>query len=72
MYVYVEWVEKLWAVGFYTPLGRWIEESNYSSPEKAAARTNYLNGGSASKRFTEKDFTLFCDYEPMKSDNEID
>jgi len=66
MYVFVESEEELWTVGFYTPNGRWMSESDHSSSEKAAARTNYLNGGSASKRFTEKDFTLFCDYEPTK------
>ena len=71
MYVFVESEEGLWTVGFYAPLGRWISESAHLDKEKAAARTRYLNGGSISKRFTEKDFTLFCDYEPMKSDNEI-
>jgi len=69
MYVFVESEEELWTVGFYDPLGRWMSESDHSSSEKAAARTNYLNGGSISTRFTEKDFTLFCDYELTKSND---
>jgi len=64
MYVYAEWEEGLWTVGFYTPDREWMSESDHSDREKAAARTNYLNGGT---QFTEKSFTLFCDYEPTKS-----
>ena len=35
----------LWTVGFYTPQGDWVPESDHNSPEEAAARVHYLNGG---------------------------
>lgn len=45
-YVYVKSKgEQLWTVGFYEPSGQWHAESDHDTPEKAAARVNYLNGG---------------------------
>lgn len=46
MYIYRE-VERnrVWTVGFYDPKGEWHPESDWDSPEKAAERVNYLNGG---------------------------
>lgn len=36
----------LWTVGHYHPAdGRFEPESDHDSPEKAAARVHYLNGG---------------------------
>jgi hypothetical protein len=35
----------LWTVGFYDPEGRWHAESDYDNREEAAARVNWLNGG---------------------------
>lgn len=35
-------------VGFYKPDGEWVPESDHTSPEDAAARVNYLNGGNVS------------------------
>lgn len=32
-------------VGYYTPAGRWMPESDHDTDEQAAARVNYLNGG---------------------------
>jgi len=46
MYVYIESERNLWTVGFYTPNGEWISESDHSDREAAAARTHYLNGKS--------------------------
>jgi hypothetical protein len=45
MYVYKKTEPQLWTVGFYAPDGKWEAESDHSSPEEAAARVNYLNGG---------------------------
>ena len=36
----------LWTVGFYEPTGDFVSEGDYKSPRDAAARVNYLNGGS--------------------------
>ncbi len=35
----------LWTVGFYSPDGKWEPESDHSTPDEAAARVAYLNGG---------------------------
>ena len=43
-YVYIQTEPKLWTVGFYTPSGKWIPESDWPSPEEAAQRVHYLNG----------------------------
>lgn len=39
------WCRGLWTVGFYTPDGTWLPESDHNSPDDAAARVHYLNGG---------------------------
>ena len=44
MYVYVQSEPGLWTVGFYTPDGRWISESDHESTESAARRVAWLNG----------------------------
>jgi len=48
MYVYIKSNfpgENLWTVGFYSPDGEWHSESDYNTPEEAAKRVHYLNGG---------------------------
>lgn len=48
MYVYIQTeggLDQLWTVGFYRPDGRWEPESDHDTPESAAARVRYLNGG---------------------------
>lgn len=46
MYVYIETERgQLWTVGFYDPQGKWHAESDHETPEKAAERVHYLNGG---------------------------
>lgn len=46
MYVYLKSKgEQLWTVGFYDPSGQWHPDSDHDTPEKAAARVHYLNGG---------------------------
>jgi hypothetical protein len=45
MYVYIQSEPGLWTVGFYDPNGNWQPESDHDSPEKAAERVAYLNGG---------------------------
>lgn len=44
-YVYLQSERTLWTVGFYDPDGEWQSESDHSTPEKAAERVAYLNGG---------------------------
>jgi len=44
-YVYVKSEERLWTVGYYTPSGNWMPESDHNNREDAAARVSYLNGG---------------------------
>lgn len=45
VWVYVKSEPNLFTVGFYTPNGEWMPESDHSSSEEAAKRVNYLNGG---------------------------
>lgn len=45
MYVYKQSEPGLWTVGFYTPEGKWIAESDWSDHNEAAERVRYLNGG---------------------------
>ena len=35
----------LWTVGFYDAIGNWYPESDHETPESAAERVSYLNGG---------------------------
>lgn len=44
MYVYQELERGLFTVGFYTPTGEWIAESDHATPELAANRVAFLNG----------------------------
>lgn len=45
MYVYRKSEPSLWTVGFYSPDGQWNAESDHPSPDEAAKRVHYLNGG---------------------------
>jgi hypothetical protein len=45
MYIYKRSEPRLWTVGAYAPEGAWIPESDHSSPDEAARRVHYLNGG---------------------------
>lgn len=47
MYVYKQSEANLYTVGFFTPDGNWGSESDWDTPEAAAKRVNYLNGGDA-------------------------
>jgi len=47
-YVYIQSEPGLWTVGFYTPDGKWMSESDHPSTEAAAAQVHYLNGGNLS------------------------
>jgi hypothetical protein len=48
-YVYINSGPDEWSVGFYEPVvddgAIFVTESEHSSPEAAARRVNYLNGG---------------------------
>lgn len=47
MYVYTYTDHSdMFTVGHYAPNGRWVPESDHGSRDEAAARVNYLNGGS--------------------------
>ena len=56
-YIYYEKYHGTWAVGFYTPEGKWIEESNYFSKLEAAKRVAWLNGVKI-PTFTQGNLTL--------------
>jgi len=45
MYVYLRSEPQLWTVGFYTPSGEWVSESDYECRDDAAERVHWLNGG---------------------------
>lgn len=45
MYVYLRSEPQLWTVGFYTPDGKWVSESDYECRDDAAERVHWLNGG---------------------------
>ena len=44
-WVYVRADADLYTVGHYAPDGQWQAESDHGSPEGAAARCHFLNGG---------------------------
>ena len=44
MYVYIRSEPMLWTVGFYTPAGLWVTESDHSTADDAAKRVAWLNG----------------------------
>lgn len=48
-YVYINSESGLWTVGFYRPDGTRYPESDHSTPESAAERVHYLNGGGDSE-----------------------
>ena len=45
-WIYIRSEPSLWTVGFYDPKGKFQPESDHASPEEAAKRCHYLNGGS--------------------------
>lgn len=47
MYVYKQSEANLYTVGFFAPDVNWGSESDWDTPEEAAKRVNYLNGGDA-------------------------
>lgn len=50
MYHYIKSEPQLWTVGTGIPEDKtWVSESDHNSPEEAAERVRYLNGGSVSK-----------------------
>ena len=44
-WVYIRSEPGLWTVGFYDPSGKFQPESDHDSPDDAAKRAHYLNGG---------------------------
>lgn len=44
MYVYKQTEPGLWTVGFYTPSGQWVTDSDHDVKEDAAKRVAWLNG----------------------------
>lgn len=56
-YIYYEKYHGTWAVGFYTPVGKWIEESNYYSKVDAIKRVQWLDSVKFPK-FTEGNLTV--------------
>lgn len=52
MWLFQSFEHGLFTVGFYTPEGKWKPESDHTSRDAAAARCNYLNGGSETTEVT--------------------
>jgi hypothetical protein len=48
-YVYLRSEQYLYTVGFYTPDGSWVPETDHSTLGAAAARVHYLNGGNGTE-----------------------
>lgn len=46
-YCYIKTEPALWTVGFNDPEGMWHTDSDHSTPEEAAQRVHWLNGGHA-------------------------
>ncbi|MFW6116664.1 MAG: hypothetical protein ACOC6F_02960 [bacterium] len=44
-YLFIQSEQSLWTVGYYDEGGGWHPESDHDSPEEAAKRVHYLNGG---------------------------
>ncbi len=45
MWIYKRTEPGLWTVGFYSPDGEWHTDSDHDTPDSAARRVHYLNGG---------------------------
>jgi len=45
MWVYKQSEPRLWTVGYYSPDGTFVPESDHSDSEIAAERVHWLNGG---------------------------
>lgn len=45
MYTYMENESLMWVVGFHKPNGKWVTESSHTTPESAAKKVAWLNGG---------------------------
>lgn len=45
MWVYRKTETSLWTVGYYSPSGEWMTDSDHDTKEAAAVRVHYLNGG---------------------------
>ncbi|MGL4177515.1 MAG: hypothetical protein ACRCSN_15725 [Dermatophilaceae bacterium] len=43
-WMYLDTDPGVWTVGFYTPTGQWITDSDHDTPDAAADRCHYLNG----------------------------
>jgi len=44
-WIYQQTEPGVYTVGFYSPDGEWHTDSDQVSPQKAAERVHYLNGG---------------------------
>ena len=48
MWVYMRTGDKVWTVGFFSPIdGAWVTDSDHEDPQSAAMRVHWLNGGTA-------------------------
>lgn len=45
MWVFQEFDDDCFTVGYFKPNGEWVACSDHKSPEEAAERIHYLNGG---------------------------
>jgi len=45
IWVYRRIEPQLWTAGYYSPTGEWFAESDWPTPQEAAQRVHWLNGG---------------------------
>jgi len=71
MYVYVQSEKNLWTVGFYSPDGKWLAESDHETSDKAASRVAYLNGGRDFEEFEKRLVHLENDLDAREAREEL-
>ena len=59
-FIYVRSEHELWTVGTYAS-GKWAPESDHGSPDAAAARVHYLNGGNPAHDELVAALRMICD-----------
>lgn len=62
-WIYKQTEATLWTVGQYGPDGKFDPESDHGSPDEAAARVRYLNGGSSPESASRDAIDDFSDEE---------
>lgn len=67
MYVYLKSQPGLWTVGYYTPKGQWVPQSDHNSEISARAEVAFLNGESSDPELTAEVSRLKTQVERLRS-----